>query len=125
MSKREARWARPDIKDVVKDLQVADEVVRGDSVRGLCPCHAGWDAFEDHVSDVMRLLKDPSREVRRNALHVFEDAARMQSARDLSYSLEPGEEKIGEKRASARFRSMEDRIQARRDRQIRRRTSRH
>ena len=125
MGKREARWARPDIKDIIADLQVTDEVVRGDSVRGLCPCHAGWDVFEEHVSDVLRLLKDPSREVRRNALHVFEDAARIQSARDLSYSLEPGEEKIGEKRVSARFRSMEDRIQARRDRQMRRRRGRH
>ena len=76
------------------------------AVRYLCPCHAGWELFEQHVGVLNRLLKDPSDVVRRHALHVFEDAARMQSRGDLEYCVEAGEKKIGEKRAS-RFRSME------------------
>ena len=89
------------------DLQSPDEVVRGDAVRSLCPCQAGWEAFEQHVSVVFRSLRDRSHVVRAHALHVFEDAVRMQSAEELHYYLEPGEEKIGEKRCL--FRSMEQR----------------
>jgi len=55
---------------------------------------------------------------------VFEDAARMQSRGDLEYCVEAGEKKIGEKRAS-RFRSMEQRLEARRDRKISKRKSHH
>jgi hypothetical protein len=101
-----------------RDLQSPDEVVRGDAVRSLCPCHAGWEAFEQNVSIVFRSLRDRSRVVRAHALHVFEDAARMQSAEELHYFLERGEERIGEKRC--RFRSMEQRLEARRRNRIRR-----
>jgi hypothetical protein len=101
-----------------RDFQSPDEVVRGDAVRSLCPCHAGWEAFEQNVSIVFRSLRDRSRVVRAHALHVFEDAARMQSVEELRYYLEPGEEKIGEKRC--RFRSMEQRLEARRRNRIRR-----
>lgn len=101
-----------------RDLQSPDEVVRGDAVRSLCPCHAGWEAFEQHVSVMFRSLRDRSHVVRAHALHVFEDAVRMQSAEELRYYLEPGEEKIGEKRC--RFRSMEQRLEARRRNRIRR-----
>ena len=86
-------------------------------VRGLCPCHAGWEVFEQHVRDVLRTLKDPNRAVRAHALHVFDDAARMQMDADLRYSLVAGEERIGEKRAF-HHRSIQDRIEARRDRRI-------
>ena len=124
MGKKRARWAAPNIEQLLPDLQSPDEEARGDAVRSLCPCHAGWEAFEGHVGDVLRMLRDPSRGVRAHALHVFEDAARMQSAADLSYCLEAGEERIGEKRA-ARFRSIEERLEARRSRRDRRRKRRH
>ncbi len=125
MVTKRVRWAAPDVERQLPDLQSPDEEARGDAVRGLCPCHAGWEAFEEHVGDVLRMLKDPSRGVRAHALHVFEDAARMQIAADLSYHLEPGEERIGEKRAQ-RFRSMEERLIARRNRKTtRRRDRRH
>jgi hypothetical protein len=96
-----------------------DEVTRGDAVRSLCPCHAGWDLFEEHVGTLHRLLKDPNDLVRRHALHVFEDAARMQSAGELDYYHDIRHESLGEKRASSRYRSMDDRLEARRERQIR------
>jgi hypothetical protein len=124
MGKRAARWARPDIKTILGNLNQSDEVMRGDAVRYLCPCHAGWELFEQHVGVLNRLLKDPSDVVRRHALHVFEDAARLQSRGDLEYCVEAGEKKIGEKRAS-RFRSMEQRLEARRDRKISKRKGHH
>ena len=122
MGKRVARWARPDIKTILGNLNVSDEAVRGDAVRYLCPCHAGWELFEEHVGVLHRLLKDPSDVVRRHALHVFEDAARMQSRGDLEYCVEADEEKIGEKRTSC-YRSMEQRFEARRARKISKRKS--
>ena len=101
-------------KRLVTDPKASGETKRGHGVRSLCPCHAGWEVFEQRVSFVMRALRDPNRAVRADALHVFEDAAVMQFAEDLRYYLEPGEERIGEKRA--RLRSMADRLVARRDR---------
>jgi len=118
MGKRTARWARPDIKDLVAGMREPGDGVPGDSVRSLCPCHAGWEVFEQNVRVVLRHLKDPDRLVRADALHVFEDAARMQISEDLKYCVEAGETKIGEKRASARYRSIQERLEARRDRKI-------
>ncbi|HEX5885164.1 MAG TPA: hypothetical protein VFY67_11555 [Pyrinomonadaceae bacterium] len=125
MGKKQRRWARPAVNDVVRDLQASDEVRRGESVRSFCPCHAGWEVFEQHVTEVLHSLKDGSRVVRAHALHVFDDAARMQSVDDLHYSLEPGEKKLDEKRACSRFRSMEERVEARRDKRLRRHKGRH
>jgi hypothetical protein len=101
----------------VPNLESADEEARGNAVRGLCPCHAGWEVFEGHVSDVLRMLKDPSRVVRAHALHVWEDAARMQLAADLSYYLEAGEVRIGR---TGHFPSIVERLNARRRRKARR-----
>ena len=125
MAKKRTRWVAPDMERLLSDLQSPDEERRGEAVRGLCPCHAGWDAFEGHVSDVLRMLRDSSRGVRAQALHVFEDATRMQLAEELHYYHEPGEERIGEKRASARYRSMDERLEARRDSKVRKRKRGH
>jgi len=120
MVQKRSRWAAPDVEKLLPNLQSADEEARGRAVRGLCPCHAGWEVFEGHVSDLLRMLRDPSRDVRAHALHVFEDAARMQLAEDLSYYLEAGEEQIGEKRAG-HFPSIVERLQAMRSRKVGRR----
>jgi hypothetical protein len=117
MVKKRARWATSNIERLLPDLQSRDEVGRRHTVRALCPCHAGWEAFEQHVDIVFRSLRDPSRIVRAHALHVFEDAAQMMLAEDLRYHLEAGEEKLGEQRALGR--SMEQRLEARRSSKIR------
>jgi hypothetical protein len=122
MGKKQARWPTPDVRPLVNELQATDEVVRGNAVRGLCPCHVGWEVFEQHVDVLIRLLRDRSDVVRAHALHVFEDAVRMQSASDLQYYIEPGEERIGEKRA-CHFRPMEKRLEARRNRKHERQRS--
>ncbi len=122
MVAKRSRWAVPDIERCLTDVHSTDEDARGRGVRGFCPCHAGWEAFEAHVGEVLRAMRDPSRAVRAQALHVFEDATRMCSAADLGYYKEDGEERIGEKRA--RFRSMEERLEARRAGKVRRRKRR-
>ena len=82
-----------------------------------CPCYAGWEAFENNVRVVLRQLKTGSRAEKAHALHVFDDAMRILSRRDGQYVLESDEHKLDEKRA-CHFRS-EARIEARRDRLIR------
>ena len=124
MGKRAARWARPDIADIVANLQVQDEVMRSDAVRSLCPCHAGWDLFEENVGTLLRMLRDPNHLVRRRALHVFDDAGRMQSTAEADYYLATKDKHIGEKRASSRYRSMAERLEAKRERQIKKSKSR-
>lgn len=119
MGKKQARWPSPDVKRLETDLRAADEMVRGDAVRGLCPCHVGWEVFEQNVAVLLRRLRDPSDIVRAHALHVFEDAVRMQSASDIKYFVEPGEERIHEKRA-CHFRPIEKRLEARRNRKLER-----
>ena len=59
MVKKRARWANSKIERRLPDSQSPDEVVRGDVARSLCPCHAGWEVFEQHVGLVFRLLRDP------------------------------------------------------------------
>jgi hypothetical protein len=113
----------PDVKKIEADLQATDEVVRSHGVRGLCPCHGARDVLEQKVDVLMRSLRDPSRLVRRMALHVFDDAAVMQSKEELKYYLEPGEEKIGEKRLH--FRPLERRLEARAIRKLERRKKRN
>jgi hypothetical protein len=123
MVAKRSRWAAPDIERNLSNLQASDEEARGRGVRGLCPCYAGWEVFEAHVGEVLRAMRDPSRAVRAQALHVFEDAARMCSAADLDYYREEGEERIGEKRA-LHFRSKEQRLEARQRSRSRRRKRR-
>src|SRR4051812_48144197 len=113
MVAKRSRWHLTDDESRLPDLQSPDEEARGHAVRSLCPCHAGWEAFESHVGEVLKKMRDPSRAVRAEALHVFQDAAKMRSASDLNYYQEDGEERIGEERAQ-RFRSIEQRLQARR-----------
>ncbi len=95
-----------DTERLLSELQSPDEAVRAKAVRSLCPCHAGWELFEQHVSAVLRLEKDCSPAVRANALHVYEDAARMISVGDPAYRLQMALEKTRGKRPS-RFRPEE------------------
>ena len=125
MVAKRSRWQHTDVESCVPDLQSPDEEARGNAVRAFCPCHAGWEAFESHVGEVLRAMRDPSRTVRAGALHVFMDAAKMHREADLAYyEGEEGEERIGEKRAQG-FRSIEERLEARRDNRARRRKRRH
>src|SRR3712207_6592394 len=98
MVAKRSRWPVPEVESLVPDLKSPDEEARGEAVRAFCPCHAGWEAFESHVGEVLRAMRDPSRAVRAEALHVFHDAAKMHREAELAYCEEEGEERIGEKR---------------------------
>lgn len=104
-------------------VQSPDGEVRGDAVRSLCPCHAGWEVFERHVGIVLRAMRDGDRAVRAHALHVYEDAARMRLAEESDYLLAELEEMTRGKRAS-RFRPGEKAPGGRNVRELRRRARR-
>jgi len=123
MVAKRARWPAPDIERLIPDLQSPDDAARGEAVRALCPCHAGWEAFEGHVAEVLRAIRDRSRGVRAHALHVFEDAARMQHAEEFEYDIQEAEEMVRRKRAS-RFRPEESGLETMRREKIRRRRRR-
>ncbi|HEV2704795.1 MAG TPA: hypothetical protein VGV59_02665 [Pyrinomonadaceae bacterium] len=112
-----------DSERLLSEAQSADESVRGEAVRSLCPCHAGWTAFEQHVGVVLKALGDSSRVVRAHALHVFMDAARMQVTEEFEYQLQEAEELVRRKRAS-RFRPEEGVLEARHREELRRRRGR-
>ena len=69
----------PDVERLGLDLQSPDAATRARAVRALCPCHGGWQLFEQHIQAVVALQKDDCPLVRAAALHVFEDAAEMES----------------------------------------------
>ena len=88
---------------LARDMRSPDGALRREAVRSLCPCHAGWELFERHVAGVLVALKDPDRGVRAQALHVFEDAARMRHVLEAEFYLEEVAEAARRKRPS-RFR---------------------
>ena len=49
-----------DSERLVSELQFSDETIRAKAVRSLCPCHAGWELFEQHRGIVSQLEKDSS-----------------------------------------------------------------
>lgn len=104
------------------DLESGDEAVRARAVRSVCPCHAGWQPFEAHGDAVARLTKDESPLVRASALHVFEDAAEMESSGLPTHRREATNEMLRTRR-QPRFRQNADDEprggDARRDRQRR------
>jgi len=92
-----------DLDQLLLDLRSPDENIRGRAVRLLCPCHAGWTLFEQHIDLVNQLKKDPSPTVRAHALHVFQDAVEMQSNAYPTHPREVRDEMLRTHRAS-RFR---------------------
>ena len=123
MVAKRSRWPAPDLGRLLPDLQSPDGGARGEAVRALCPCHAGWEAFEGHVRDVLRATRDCDRSVRAHALHVFEDAARMRHAEEIEYYIQEAEGRVRRKQAS-RFRPEEGEMEARRMGRIRPRSRR-
>ena len=97
--KKRAACVAVDPERLLSDLQSPDEAVRAKAVRSLCPCHAGWGAFEQLIGVVSRLTQDSSPAVRAHALHVYEDAVKIQSLEDSAHRLEAVEEALGRKRA--------------------------
>jgi hypothetical protein len=77
--KERLRTARDvDLERVLAGLNSPDEAVRAQAVRSLCPCRVGYSIYQCYAGEVKRLQKDPSELVRKAALHVEEDAFRLE-----------------------------------------------
>jgi hypothetical protein len=68
-----------EISRLMRDIQSPDEAVRARAVRSLCPCRLGWGPFQECLKQISAMKKDPSPEVRKAALHVFQDSYEMES----------------------------------------------
>jgi hypothetical protein len=68
-----------DLNRLIADLQAADEATRAKATRAVCPCRLGWGVFQQTMDTLKERIKDPSPQVRAQALHVFEDAYGIQS----------------------------------------------
>ena len=84
---------------LLSEFQSPDELLRAKALGSVCPCRNGWELFEQHVNFVSRLTRAPSRAVRAGALHVFNDAALIQSIEDAEYRFQFVEDKLRKKRA--------------------------
>ena len=82
------------------DLESPDDAARAKAVRALCPCRLGWTAFEQSLEAVSKLRKDADPAVRAAALHVFEDAAELESSGLETHRREGTNEMLRVKRAS-------------------------
>ncbi|HEU5369322.1 MAG TPA: hypothetical protein VFU69_12695 [Ktedonobacterales bacterium] len=67
-----------DLERVLAGLNSPDESIRAQAVRSLCPCRVGYAIYECYAGEVKRFQKDPSELVRKAALHVEEDAFRLE-----------------------------------------------
>jgi hypothetical protein len=99
---------------IVANVQATDEATRAQAVRDLCPCRIGWDGFQREMDVVARMAKDRSPEVRRQALHVFQDAFEMQCSESRKADREPPESSDSDslKRARKRGRQMKQEMTA-------------
>jgi hypothetical protein len=104
-----------DVERVLRDIQSDDEDVRARAVRSLCPCRSGWGPFEQHLHLISALRKDPSPLVRKEALHLFEDAGEMESEALPTHPSQATNEMVQTRRAS-RFRRDESNEGARKPR---------
>jgi len=98
---------------LLSNLKSPYALVRARTVGSLCPCDKGWELFEQYAHIVSQLTKDSSAAVRASALHVFNDAAHMQSIGDAEYRFQSVEDKL-RKKCGPRLRSDEAEIELRR-----------
>jgi len=98
---------------LLSNLKSPYALVRARTVGSLCPCDKGWELFEQYAHIVSQLTKDSSAAVRASALHVFLDAAHMQSIGDAEYRFHSVEDKLRKKR-EPRLRTEEAELEVRR-----------
>jgi hypothetical protein len=100
-----------EIEALRRDLESPDDAARAKAARSVCPCRLGWTAFEQSIETLSKLQKDANPDVRAAALHVFEDAAELESDGLPTHRREGTSEMLRVKRAS-RFRKDEDDLAA-------------
>jgi hypothetical protein len=120
MSKKKEKPVEVDRERLLSDLKSPDELMRRRAAGSLCPCHMGWEVFEQYVDIVSQLTRDSSTAVRASALHVIDDAALIQSIGDAEYLFQSVEDKLRKKRAR-RFRGDEAEVVVRRSSRFKKR----
>lgn len=98
---------------LLSNLKSPYALVRARTVGSLCPCNKGWELFQQYAHIVSQLTKDSSAAVRASALHVFSDAAHMQSIGEAEYRFQSVEDRLRKKR-EPRLRSEEAELELRR-----------
>lgn len=98
--RRKKKRADVDREHLLSDLQSPDELVRARALGSLCTCRNSWELFEQHVSIVSKLTRDSCPAIRAGALHIFQDAALIQSIGDAEYRFQSVEDVLHKKRAS-------------------------
>lgn len=68
-----------DVESIFARLQSDDECTRADAVQQICPCRTPGEVFRQLRKAAKRLQHDPSPLVRANALHIEEDARKVES----------------------------------------------
>ncbi len=68
-----------EVESILVGLQSGDECTRADAVQQICPCRTPGEVFRQLRKAAKPLQHDPSPLVRANALHIEEDARKVQS----------------------------------------------
>jgi len=66
------------LERILAEMCSPDENVRAEAVRHLCPCRVPWPIYQQNIGSVQALQKDPSPQVQRSALHLAEDALKLE-----------------------------------------------
>ena len=93
MAKRHLRKPPPDLAAVLGGLRSPDEHSRVEALHAVCPCAAGYQLYAQLRDEVRRLQKDPSPRVRAVALHVEDDAGRIE---EIEATLDKAGERAGQ-----------------------------
>jgi hypothetical protein len=118
--RRKKKIADVERERLLSDLQSPDEVVRTRALGSLCPCRSDWELFEQYVSAISQLTKHSCPEIRARALHIFRDAARIQSIGDAEYHFQSVEDVLRKKRAGI-LRGEEAQLEVRRSGEFKKR----
>jgi hypothetical protein len=72
--RRSQPFCEADVERILEQMQSEDEILRASAVRQICPCRMPWEVFERLRKAAKPRQKDPSPQVRADALHIEEDA---------------------------------------------------
>jgi hypothetical protein len=102
----ERKRSRPPTEQQVErtlaEMCSPDENIRAEAVRHLCPCRVPWPIYQQNLTAVQALQKDPSPQVRRAAGHLMEDAIKLERMEERR---QQGERRLSDEAAEQRRRS--------------------
>lgn len=97
------------LERILARMHSPEEAERAQAVRRLCPCRTPWPIYQRYLDEIQKLQKDENPQVRAAALHLAEDADRL--------------ERREERRERAQERASDQQARQRRERSLRRKGS--